>query len=251
MAFTLVSFNESIDPAAAWANITATPDPHVTVTGDDILVPELDQIVAIAGCIDQTVASQVRLTAPSMLAQGFPEYVPWLASGLVFGAHAEVNTKAENPIQLDRMEALQCQVLTNPGAAAQHYIGVWLADGPLAPVNGPIRTIRATAAVSIVVTGWTNGALTFPVSLKAGRYQVVGMSCRSANSVFARLVFPGMGWRPGCACVNDELEEDYPLFRNGKAGVWGEFDSASPPTIDILGVTDTTEEVFLDLIYLG
>lgn len=251
MPFTLISFNESIDPAAAWANITATPDPHVTVSGDDILVPELNQIVAMAAAVDQTVASQVRLTAPSMLAQGFQEYLAQLGSGLVFGIEPELNDRSKNPIVLDRLEALQCQVLTNPGAAAQHYIGVWLADGALEPVRGEIRTVRATAAVSAVVTGWTNGALTFPVSLKSGRYQVVGMSCRSANAVLARLVFPGSGWRPGAPVLQDEVQRDNLLFRNGNAGVWGEFDAASPPTIDVLGVTATAEEVFLDLIYLG
>jgi len=251
MAFTLVSFNESIDPAAAWANITATPDPHVTIFGDDILVPELDQIVAVAAAVDQTVASQVRLRAPSMLSMGFEEYLPQLGSGLVFGIEPEVCDKSKNPIQLSRLEALQCQVLTDPGAAAQHYVGVWLADGALEPVRGEIRTVRATSAVAVVVTGWTNGALTFPVSLKSGRYQVVGMSARSVSAVFARLVFPGMGWRPGSPVLQDEVQRDYPLFRNGNAGVWGEFDSASPPTIDFLGVTSTAQEVFLDLIYLG
>ena len=251
MAFTLISYNESLDPAAAWVNVAGTPDPHVTVSGDDILVPELDQIAAIASCGDQTVASQCRLTSPSMLAGGFQEYLPQLASGLVFGIEPEVNSKSENPIQLDRMEALQAEVLSNPGSAAQHYVGVWLSDGVLSPVTGSIRTLRATAAVSMVVTGWTNGALTFPVSLKAGRYQVVGMRASSTNGVFARLVFPGSPWRPGVPMVNNEADRDFPLFRNGRAGVWGEFDSASPPTIDILGVTDSSEEIFLDLIYLG
>ncbi|MAH48063.1 hypothetical protein CMI37_19730, partial [Candidatus Pacearchaeota archaeon] len=156
-----------------------------------------------------------------------------------------------NPIQLDRLEALQCQLLNNPGSAAQSYHGVWLSDGALAPVNGDIRTIRATLAISLVVTGWTNGAITFPVSLKAGRYQVVGMRCVSTNGVFARLVFPGQAWRPGVPIVNDEVDRDAPLFRNGAAGVWGEFDSASPPTVDAIGVTDSSQELFLDLIYIG
>jgi len=248
---TLVSFNESQDLAAAWGNVAATPDPHVTVTGDDILVPELDQIVAYAHVCDQTVASQARLRAPSMLAQGFEEYATQMATGLVFGIEPEVIDRSQNPIQLDRMESLQCQLLNNPGAAAQSYHGVWLADGPLQPVTGNIRTLRATAAVTVVVTGWTNGALTFPVSLKAGRYQVVGMSVRSVSAVFARLVFSGGGWRPGCPVCQDEVSRDHPLFRNGMAGVWGEFDSASPPTIDLLGVTSTVQEVFLDLIYMG
>ena len=252
MAFTLVSYNESVDPAAAWVNLTATPDPHVTVSGDDILVPELDQLLATAACVDQTVASQVRVTTPSLLAGGFQEYLSQLASGLVFGIQPEVNSKSSTPIQLDRLEAMQVQVLTNPSSAAQHYVGVWLGDGALSPITtGEIRTVRCTASVSIVVTGWTNGALTFPVSLKAGQYQVVGMRCQSANSVFARLVFPGQAWRPGAPCVNDEVDRDYPLFRGGNAGVWGTFDSASPPTIDILGTTDSSEEIFLDLQYLG
>jgi len=251
MPFTLVSFNESQDAGAAWVNVAATPDPHVTVNGDDILVPELDQIVGYAHVADQTVASQARLRAPSLLAQGFEEYGSQLASGLVFGIEPEFTSRASNPIQLDRLEALQCQLLNNPGAAAQSYHGVWLADGPLVPVNGNIRTVRATLAISLVVTGWTNGAITFPVSLKSGQYQVVGMRCGSANGVFARLVFPGQAWRPGVPMINDEVDRDVPLFRNGMAGVWGVFDSASPPTVDALGVTNTAEELFLDLIYLG
>ena len=96
--------------------------------------------------------------------------------------------------------------------------------------------------------GLTN---TFPVSLAAGKYQVVGMRANGTNLVAARLVFGNQGPRPGCPAVNDEVDQDYPLFRDGKLGVWGEFTNSNPPTLDALGVTDTAQEVFLDLIQVG
>jgi hypothetical protein len=34
-------------------------------------------------------------------------------------------------------------------------------------------------------------------------------------------------------------------------GVWGEFDSRTTPQIEILGVTDSAQVVYLDLVYLG
>jgi len=249
--FTLAAFAESIDPAAAWANIAGVADPHLTVSGDDILVPELDQIVYLAAAIDQTVASQVRFRSPSLLEDGFEQYLVQLASGLTFGSPPQVEDYSKNPIQLRRVEALQMQVLSNPGAASVHYGLVGLADGALVKAEGRIRTVRCTAAITLSAVAWVNGALTFPTSLRAGRYAVVGMSARSANLVAARLVFPGLAWRPGVPALNDEAEYDYPLFRMGNCGVMGEFDHSSPPTVDLLGVTDTSEEIFLDLVYMG
>lgn len=251
MSFTLAAFAESLDPAAALVNFAAVADPHLTVSGDDLLIPELDQLLFYGACIDQTVASYARLRSPSMLEDGFEEYIAPLASGLTFGAPPEIIDKSKNPINLKRIEALQFQALTNPAAAAVHYCIVGLGDGAPTPAGGKIRTVRCTAAITLSAVAWVNGALTFPVSLKAGRYAVVGARFASANLVAGRLVFPGMAWRPGGPAANDEADEDFPLFRDGNLGVWGEFDSSSPPTVDLLGVTDTSEEVFLDVIYLG
>ncbi len=252
MPQTLIAHSEDLDPAAAFVNIAGTPDDHVTVRGDDIYVPDLNQVIALIGICDQTVASQMRLTSPSLLRRGFEYYLQPLASGLNAGSPPEIIDLSRNPLQLDVDEALQSQVLSNPGAATQHKLITLLADGPPQPITGQeIRTVRATAAITEVVNVWTNGALTFPVSLQAGRYAVVGCRVVSSNGVAFRLRFQGSPWRPGGVVANNEPDLDHPLFRKGMMGVWGEFDHRSPPTLDVLGVTSTAQEVFLDLIYLG
>lgn len=252
MAFTLVAYNESEDAAGVFVRIAGTGgDAHVTVQGDDIIVPSLNQVVAYGAVVDTTVAAQARLRSPSLIARGHEEYIQPLNTGLVFGDPPRVIDRRSNPIVLTPVEALGVEALDNPAAAAQRYAGVWLADAPIVPVAGNIQTIRATAAIAQVVTGWTNGALTFPTSLKAGRYQVVGMRVVAANGVFGRLVFPGSNWRPGVPVSTTTQIAEHGMFRNGQFGVFGEFQHSSPPTLDMLGVTNTAQELMLDLIYLG
>jgi len=248
---TLVGWYRSVDPAGAFTTLNAMADPHVTVSGTDILVPDLKQLVMAAGYVDYTVAPQMRLSSPSLLEDGFQEYIAMLMSGVVSGAQHRVHDRSQNPVELSQVEALQAWVLSDPAAAAAHYGFAWLADAALVPSLGKVRTVRATAAITLSAGVWTNGALTFPVSLKAGKYQVVGMRVQSANLVAARLVFPGMAWRPGCLGCAAGTTNEWPDFRNGGMGVWGEFMHSSPPTIDMTGATDTAEEVFLDLVYVG
>jgi hypothetical protein len=249
---TLVAHNESLDPAAAFTQVAATPDPgHVAVIGDEVFIPSLNHVVAYGCAIDLTVASQARFRSPSLLERGIEEYVDPVASGLTFGADPEIHDLSQNPLQLVKGEGLTFEVNTNPALAAQHYAFSLLSDGVITPVKGRIMTVRFTAAVAQVVTGWTAGAMTLPASLAAGRYQVVGCRVLATNGVFYRLRFPGNPWRPGGVCANAQSDLDHPLFRRGALGVWGEFDNRDLPAIEILGVTDTTQVGWLDLIYLG
>ena len=248
---TMVGWYQSVDPAAAWVTLNAISDQHVTVNGTDILVPKLNFLAGAGCCIDQTVASQCRLRSPSLLADGFEQWLDELASGLKFAINPEYNRFFDDPIELSPLEALQAQVLTDPAAAVGHYVIANLCDGPATPAKGRIRTIRATAAASLVAGTWVNSALTFPSSLKAGRYAVVGMAAMSANLVAARLVVPGSAWRPGVPARQTMPSRDLDVFRYGDLGVWGEFEHSSPPTVDCLGVTDTSEQVWLDLMYMG
>ena len=246
--YTTVAFAESLDPAAAWVNFAACLDDHVTVNGDDILVPVLNKLIGYGVVCDLTVQSQARFRSPSLLERGFEEYVEPVGSGLTWGTIAEMIMKTENPIELKTLEALQLQILSNPGAAAVHYGVCLLGDGPITPVKGNIMTVRTTASITLSAVAWVNGALTFPVSLAAGKYQLVGARCMSTNGVAFRFRFQGMPWRPGGPCANVQTDYAVDPFRNGRMGVWGEFTHVNPPTIDVLGVTDTAQVVYLDLI---
>ena len=252
MAFTIVCHSQSEDGAAAYTNLAGTPDDHVTVSGDDIFVPELNQVIFASAIVDGTVDAQARLTSPSLIRRGHEFWISPVNLGLVPEAIPRVADLRANPLLLDVDEALQAAVLDNPGSAVQRLVFTALADGPPQPITGQeIRTIRATSAVSQVVNKWTNGALTFPVSLQAGRYAVVGARCMAVNASGFRLRFQGSPWRPGGLSVSADNSLDFDPMRYGRLGIWNEFDHRSPPTIDVIGVTNSAQEILLDLIYLG
>ena len=252
MPFTTIAWAESQDAAAAWIKVLGVPDTSVSVSGDDIYCPSLTSVVAYGAICEQTIASQARFTSPSMLEFGFEEYVSSLGSGLTFAGLPQVTDKRSNPIELTEREAIQSEVYNNPGSAAFSYHFMTLSDGPITPiVGGPIRTVRCTAAASLSAGTWASSSLTFPVSLRAGTYQCVGARCNSANGVTFRLLFQGSPWRPGGVVVNDEADQGLDWQRQGGMGVWGEFDSRTTPQIEVVGVTDSAQEVFLDLVYLG
>ena len=251
MAFTLAAWYQSVAPNGSYVDLDAVPDPHLTVVGKDVLCPELNRLLGLAAYVDNVGSPQARLTAPSLLEDGYPEYISTLMWGAVPANPPKYNDHRGNPIELDPVEALKCQVLTGSTTAAAHYGLIWLGDGPVTPATGRIRTVRATANVTLVAGTWVNGSLTFPVSLKAGRYAVVGMKAIGANLLAARLVFPGMAWRPGVLGSGNRATQEVDAFRGGNFGVFGEFAHSSPPTVDCLGSTDTSQQIDLDLIYLG
>jgi len=156
-----------------------------------------------------------------------------------------------SPVPLDPFESLELQCNTDNAGAAQHWGFALLSDGSQSPVNGRIYTVRATAAVALTVNTWQNGALTFDQTLPVGRYQVVGMRARGTNLVAARLVFVGGINRPGVFAVNAIGDHDPIKFRHGGFGVFGEFHTNTPPTVDCAGVTDTAQQFLFDLIRVG
>jgi len=252
MPFTTIAWAESQDAAAAWVKVAGVPDTSVSVSGNDIFAPSLTEVIMYGGVCEQTIASQMRFTSPSMLEFGFEEYVSSIGTGLTFGNPPQITDKRSNPISLTEQEAIQNEVYNNPGSAAYSYAFMNLSDAPVSQmVGGPIRTVRCTAAAGLTAGQWASSALTFPVSLRAGQYQCVGARVNSTNGVVFRLLFQGSPWRPGGIVVNDEAEIGNDIQRQGQMGLWGEFDSRTTPQIEVLGVTDSAQVVYLDLVYLG
>ena len=252
MPLTLAAFYESQTLAAAYLGIAGVADQHVRVVGDDIQVPSLNQIIAIAGGISSTtLLNQLRLSSPSLRERGLFQIAPAnvAATAVEPGSPARVVDLRENPLVLVPGEQLNAEVLgtvtTQPS-----WCCVFLAEGPIAPVIGNMFTIRVTGAAAALTAGvWGNRALTFDEDLPRGRYQLVGMRPESAGCVAARAVFSGYGWRPG-AIGNSVVEDLHDrIFRYGKMGVFGEFEDIEPPTIDFLSVSaDTLLYCYLDLI---
>ncbi len=253
--FTIVAFHESIDQAAVFEPIAAVADQHVRVVGDDIQVPTLNKVVAVAVMAESAVEPRARLVSPSLRVLSRPMLLPLnvlAAASVPPGDPQRVVDFRTSPLELVVGEQLNLEILANPVAAQRQGGIVWLADGPIVPVVGKIFTVRATSATAAVAGAWTNVAVTFDEDLPRGRYQLVGLHAISANMIAARAVFVGgVGWRPGALGGDATSDLAHPMFRMGHMGVFGEFEDIEPPTFDVHAVAaDATQQFYLDLIQL-
>jgi len=247
----LAAFYESEDKGGALTAIAAVQDPTIFTSGDDLRVPEdLTNIVGEAALTGATTITRAQIESPSLRTTNNLDIEP-VVDGIVFGNEPEIILHPQNPIPVSASEDINFLFNTDHASAIGHYGLVWFADGALQPVNGEIYSIRATAAAGLSAGEWVNSNLTFAQNLPIGRYAIVGMRARGTNLVASRLVFVGGIHRPGVPAVNAISDRDDQRFRHGKMGLFGEFHTNTPPTVDCLGVTDSTQDFIFDIIRLG
>ena len=242
----VVGYETSASEAALTA-ITPIPDGTVQIQTNDILVPDkINNICWAAAMINSATATlRAQLTSPSLKAI-FPVDISPIVNGLVFGSIPRGLRLGAGPLPLKPAEPLD--VLIQNGAAVMNRAFLHFCDGPVAPVKGLILPIRFTTSITLATASWVNGAITFSTALPAGNYQVVGLRMWSANGVYARLFFKGSTWRPGAPMLNTEDNNEWPDFRFGNYGVWDQFNNVTPPSVDLMGITDTAQVGYLDLI---
>lgn len=250
--FHLAAWYQSVDAAGVYVNLNVVPDTQITASGSQIQVPTPNQIVALAGGACNTTAPRMRLSAPSLrqksLFQISPLNVAGAAPALPQTPHKIVDLR-HNPLQMVVSEQMQAQLLADPAAAQVQWALAWLASGPIAPIEGPVFTVRATGTTTLVIGTWTNAPLTFDENLPRGRYKIVGMKCFSANGIAARALIPGQQWRPGVMSSTLTEEIEWPGFRYGGMGEFGEFEDTDALNVEYLAaVADTAETVFFDMI---
>lgn len=248
--FHLCAYSESQDTGGLLVNCAALADPSLTVGGDNIQVP--DYASNLMGAVAQGLTiARAQLQSPSLRRVINFEINPVNQLGLLEDPPRGL-WFPENPIALDVNEQVQALVAETAAGAEQETVLVWLSDGPIAPIGGEIHTVRVTAAVATVAYGWTNGALVFDQVLPVGRYAIVGAQFQSANMLAFRFLFQGSTPRPGG--VGSDGLDFYPQNgqRLGGWGVWGEFESTNPPTVDFLtAAINAAETGILDLVKVG
>lgn len=243
MAHTLIAWNENQATETLTA-IAGLADQHVTVSGNDIIVPTLSKVGGIYGL--GASMSNAQLASPSLRT-----FLNLDVAGIDIAAEPTSPPNwmdlFDRPVDLIATEGLNFNSTNDATARASGL--VWLMD-EIAPLPaGKITTIRATGATTLGAYAWTNVPLTFTQTLPAGRYAIVGMKATSDGGIAARCVIPGYAWRPG-VIAQDAISDITPArFRHGRMGNWGEFGHQEPPTVDFLSISaDTSEVVFLDLI---
>ena len=235
---------------AAPTPITPIPDPTVQVNGNDILVPSgMNNVCSASAMINSAVATlRVQFRAPSLLAI-VPIDVSPIAQGLVWPTLWTGQLVWNIPYPLVVAEPLD--TLVQNGAAVMCRSFIHFCDGALKPVGGKIYSIRFTSSSSTLTASWVNSPIIFSTVLPAGNYQVVGLRLWSANGVYARYVFKGSIWRPGVPMQTTEAAQDWPTFRWGNAGVFDVFNNITPPSMDVMGITDTAQTGYMDFIKIS
>lgn len=253
----LAGFLEDIDPAGAFVRIAALQDDRLFTQGDDLRVPDLRHVVALAGGADGVVAPRFRLDAPSLNAMVRYEVAPLNsqdAAAVEPDSPQKVVDLRDTPIILAVDELLQCELLSNPAAAQDQWLMIWFADGPIQRVTGNnMFTLRLTGSTTLVANVWTAVVPTADDNLPSGTYQIVGMRPDSLGCVAGRIIFHTANQnRPGALGVDTVLDLQHDMFRHGGMGILGEFPFTQLPTFEFLSViADTVETVHLDLIKIG
>lgn len=247
-----IAWYQSVDPAGATVQLNAVADQSVRVSGADIYCPPLTQCIALAGGADATVAPFMRFASPSQRRRTATYINPLNTASAAAVKPVSPHAVADfrfNPIPLISGEQLNMELNSNPAAAQIQWGVAWLSDAPVKPIDGPIFTVRATGATTLVAGSWSNVPLTFTEDLPRGRYQIVGMGAISTGCIAARVVFIGGQFRPGVLGQATIATIANSIFRNGTFGIFGEFEDTDQPTVDFLSVSaDTTQEVYFDLI---
>ena len=258
MPFHLAAFSQSVDPAGVFVTLNGVIDPVLTVVGANVQVPSLNKVIGLAAGLETTAAQQARLTAPSRRILALQRIAPTqgnAAAPSLPGDPHKFSDLLDSPLQMVTGEQANIEINSDPAAVQIQWGLVWFADDIVKPVTGNIFTIRATGATALIAQQWVNVPIVFSENIPRGRYQVVGLRAQSANMVAARMVFVGTGsqgaWRPGVMGTNSDRHLEYPKFRYGDFGVFGEFEDTDTPSIDCLATAADAAEVFyLDLIQI-
>jgi len=251
MAFSIFAFSESQDPAGAYTGISAVTDQIAHTEGDNLYVPNENLLVGEFGLFGASSPGSPYLISPSIREFGKLYLSPVIPLALPTGGGygSEI---PHTPISLAKGEGVQAYDNSSPGVSELHTLCVFLADKPITPVSKPYITVKATANATCGEGSWGSGALTFSDTLPVGRYAIIGGRCIGANVVAFRFVLNSASNRPGGIAQSEDTFDLISAQRRGGLGVWGEFHSLTPPSLEILGnVISGTQTILMDVVYLG
>jgi len=252
-SFTLVGWQQSLDEDGVLSPIDACADQHVAVSGDKIYVPSLNKLVAEYVAQANTV-THAQLQSPSLRRVALLD-IAMVQGGIRPSGGESFLPHFSCPIDLAEGEGLEAYINKPADGAIVATVIAYLADGALTPVVGEIFTVKFTATITSVLTQWANGAITLGQTLPVGRYAIVGGDVSEAGGdlIAFRFVVAGYEWRAGGLCTGDLGAKPSPHQRYGGMGVWAEFDSSAPPTLDILAAAAAAQTVvgYIDLIKVG
>lgn len=247
--FTLAGYSETVTyDVLDFVNVL--PDMSLRVYDHDIVVPSLSML---GGCmVGADNLAQAVIYSPSLREINNLNVMPLMEEygGSILNRQEHCMDFFDRPIVLAEGEALNLKV--NTGGNPQLVAGlVWFTDGITPVPEGEWRSIRAYSSTTSGANVWTNVPLTFDEELPVGRYAIIGAAGWDIDMVAFRFVLSGYAWRPGVYGNTGALYPVAPDFRYGHKGLWAEFESDLPPTIDVLSQSANSDHKFvLDLVQI-
>ena len=247
---TLVAYYKSVNTGGVLSVITPVNDQHVSFGSNFITVPDwAKNLVGIAVLALHNGSAQIQ--APSLRAATYEDVSP-LIGALSFNDPDQFFDLTNDQKPLQPAEGLQLYMAGSEGGAEGKYGLIWLADTLAAQPDGIVETIKFTGTTTLTANTWTQVPLVAGQQLRAGVYTIVGMRAISASGIAARMIIPGVQYRPGVPCVLSEATVDFPKFRRGNFGAWGTFPHTAVLSAEFLASAgDTAETVYLDVVKSG
>lgn len=249
----LAGFFSAITDGSTYATVNAIPDNSLSINSSNRYIsPRPYRVVGATAWGDALTAA--RLNVPSLRNVALPEIYPPLISATPTSQTPFIWYGDRGPTIITGEEfGVDASVGTQTVDVA--YALVWLMDKFDPPPGGPVITITATASVTKATGTWALGNIAFSQTLPSGRYAVVGAAAYGTTMAAFRLVFPGTSeFRPGgVSGVAYGNYQQFPSWRAGHTGKWGEFTNTSPPQVEALGTAAgaITLSLLIDIVKIG
>jgi hypothetical protein len=240
MAKHLVAFYENL-ASATLNGLDVVVDDVVNIPqADRFQVPPEYNAVEWIAALGATLA-RAQLVAPSLeVKRATCEVIPHERGTIAFNIEGPRLAVFPREVVLDVGENVQLQA-NNTAAGADPVYGLVSLKKPGAlPVapDGPIIMCRATNAVALVANVWNTRTFTLEKELEKGDYALVGFHAWSATGIAARVIIPGLSYRPGVAMIAGATESvcrDFdPQYLKDSLYEMGRFPSTSFPQFQLL-----------------
>lgn len=248
--FHQLAFTRSQAVTAAITPLTAVTDVYATVSsnGNYFLPRPLKLAMAYAQGANIGLA---QVNTPTLRQISLPFISPVAGAAAIPSLFPLSPNPAFGP-WIPEADELGVGTTNGGGGAEQQTAFLWMHDGNVNIGGEPIITVLSQTSITAGNLTWGAGTLSLTQPLPSGRYRVVGMDAVGANLLAARLVFPTQGPKPGVLGRVSNAVLPNPIFRMGRLGSFGEFESYAMPSVELFGsAAPTTQNIFLDLQRIG
>jgi hypothetical protein len=248
--FHLAAFRGSVTNGTTNTAIAGVPDQAMTrdASGNFLAPPQSSIRFAAAGGIN---LQRERINTPSLREVALP-YIDPVNQTLAVPSPPNLADFGPVGIIPRAVDSISVEATHSDAAPQVMYAMVLFQFGRQEQQAGKEYRTRFTATITGSAGTWQSGGITLDQVLPAGIYQVTGLDVFGTNLLGARLIFPGAAYRPGILARNAVNSVPHPAFTDGRLGVYGEFNSAFMPQLEIyVEAANTAQEGYMDLVKIG